>query len=204
VLDTKNHFIRSVSYDDFISAEGKPHATFVNYTRGDPSFLQFLKNCCAYFETPCDVKSSRAGLPTTTPQTIKKSTMLAMLNLIENREGTDILRAFFFSDNLKDTTEFLLYYAFVLKEFGRTDEVYVQSPSIAVTFFSVSPTTTPGIIDRLRRLDSEKTKVLGIHRERFKRLGEEEKEKFRNVWISAGLFADAIECNRFLSIMHAP
>jgi len=204
VLDTKNHFIRSVSYNDFISAKGRPYTHFVNYTRGDPAFLHFLKNSCAYFGTTCDAKSSRAGMPTTTPLTIKKSTMLAMLDLIEHRERTDILTAFFCSNDLKDTTEFLLYYAFVLKEFGRASEVYDQSSPIAVTFFSTSPKSAPGIIHLLRRLDGEEVKVLGIHRERFKRLGEQEKETFRNVWISAGLFADAVECNRFLSTMHAP
>lgn len=204
VLDTKNHFIRNVGYKDFISAEGRPYSHFVNYTRGDPTFLRFLKNCGSYFETQFDAASTRAGLPTTTPLTIKKSTMRAMLELIENREGTDILRAFFCASDLKDTTEFLLYYAFVLKEFGRASDAYERSSPIAATFFSVSPKNRPGIIGLLQRLDSEEIKVLGIHRERFRRLGEEEKEKFRNVWISAGLFADAIECDRFLSIMHAP
>ncbi len=204
VLDTKNHFIRSVSYNDFISAEGRPYSHLVNYTRGDPSFLRFLKSCCAYFGTPFDVTLSRAGLPTTTPLTIKKSTMLAMLDLIERREGTDILRAFFSSNDLKETTEFLLYYAFVLKEFGNASNLYDRSSPMAATFFSVSPKNRPGIVDLLGRLDSEEIKVLGIHRKRFRRLGEEEKEKFREIWISSGLFADTVECNRFLAAMQAP
>jgi hypothetical protein len=46
--------------------------------------------------------------------------------------------------------------------------------------------------------------MLGIHRARFRRLGEEETKKFKSVWISAGLFADVDECNRFHSSMHAP
>jgi hypothetical protein len=50
----------------------------------------------------------------------------------------------------------------------------------------------------------EDIKMLGIHRARFRRLGEEETKKFKSVWISAGLFADVDECNRFHSSMHAP
>jgi Family of unknown function (DUF6492) len=204
LLDTKNHFIRPVSYNDFISAEGKPYSHFVNYSRGITSFPIFLKNCCAYFEIPFDETFSRTAMPTTTPLTIKKSTLRAMLDLIEHREGMDILRAFFCSNDLKGTTEFLLYYAFILKGFGRARDVYDRSSPISVTFFSRSPKTEPAITALLRRLDDEDVKVLGIHRARFRRLSVEETKKFRSVWISAGLFADVDECNNFLSSMHAP
>jgi hypothetical protein len=136
VLDTKNHFIRRVNYDDFISPEGRPYSHFVNYSRSIISFPKFLKNCCIYFGIPFDEAFSRTGMPTFTPLTIKKSILRALLNLIEHREGTNILRAFFCSNDLKDTTEFLLYYAFILKEFGRARDVYDRSSPIAVTFFS--------------------------------------------------------------------
>jgi Family of unknown function (DUF6492) len=204
LLDTKNHFIRRVGYDDFISPEGRPYSHFVNYSRDTTSFPNFLRNGCAYFGVPFDESFSRAAMPTTTPLTMKKSILRGMLDHIEQRERTDILRAFFHSNDLKETTEFLLYYAFILKEFGRARNVYERSPPISATFFSRSPKSEPAITALLRRLDDDDIKALGIHRARFRRLSQEETEKFKSVWISAGLFADIDECNRFLSIMHAP
>jgi hypothetical protein len=80
----------------------------------------------------------------------------------------------------------------------------LQSQSHPGNAGSRSPKSEPGIAALLRRLGDEDIKMLGIHRARFRRLGEEETKKFKSVWISAGLFADVDECNRFHSSMHAP
>lgn len=188
VLDTKNHAVRNCEFNDFLCEANIMRSHPQNY--GPTSlFGVALKSSLAYFNLGEKFNLNRA-LPSTTPYMMRPDLVAGMIKDIEIREKKEFSSAFLTNKELLETTEFLLYYAFLLYKFGGIDELYCLKERIYVTFFNSSPKTDDAIRQEIARMQEAEIKFLGLHRGRKMRMSSEEKEAFIELWLSSSLFVD--------------
>jgi hypothetical protein len=200
VLDTKNHFVRPVQRQDFISDSGKPYTHIHDYSRGSPAFLDHLRGAFEYFDAEMGQRRITCGLPAITPMVLKKSLVVETIREVERR-GMNFYEAFLSQESLQNSTELLLYYAYLTKSLGAIDSIYEIRPQRHVTFFSSSPDSKPKIEAALAKLDDSSINMLGIHLRRYRTLSARERDKFKQIWLQANLFDNEMQCESFLQKM---
>ncbi|RYZ89601.1 MAG: hypothetical protein EOP06_09120 [Proteobacteria bacterium] len=196
VLDSKNHLISPISFDDLVSKDGLPITRSMNYMN-KAAFRALLEGGMDYFGVEKTEEALSFALPTTTPNMMISAVVRDMLKNIEDREGS--FADAFFNGNLRYiSTEFLLYYSYIVYSGAPLKSIYAFSPENAITFFKSSPKDEPGIKMALGRLARPSTKFLAVHRVRLSRLSELERESFSQLWLDRGLFNSQDDIEEFI------
>ncbi|MGF9759467.1 DUF6492 family protein [Microvirga sp. 0TCS3.31] len=200
VLDTKNHVIRPLDLEDFVSDQGLLRSHNQSYPPNSP-FNAWYKIALAYFGIE-DINSEVSGapaLPSTTPYIMSRPVVLDMLKAVERKEAVPFALAFLEHSPLAETTEFLLYCAFVLKSFGTFGRLYhLHRRRNYVTFFTISPVGPEAIQWSIREMRRNDIKFIGLHRRRRERLTDVERDAFTTAWVQAGLFSSQPAAQAFL------
>lgn len=193
VLDTKNHAIRRVSRDDFIHKNGKMISHRVS---AEGSLQKFFAPSLAAFGLDDPDTHIRSSMPATTPFVMDRSFVKTMIQSIEGRSGVDFLK--FFHVKARPTTEFFLYYAFLLKN-DLVDRAYEFRDSTTITLFAMWPETAEKFEWAINRARQPSTKFFGLHRKRGPQLDAGQRALVEDVWHDAGLLPDRSESD---SIIH--
>lgn len=198
VLDTKNHVIRPLAAEDLVAADGRMRSHRQSYPPQSP-FGERLAASLAYFGLSRADTPPNQDLPTTTPYVLPSTEVRELISEVERRESLDFGTAFLCAPALAGTTEFLLWYAYLL---SRPDapltRLYALQDRIYTTFFNHSPQGEAMIAAEIERLDKPHVKFLGVHRNRFSRLTAPERAAFTRVWMKAGLFATEEQSATFM------
>lgn len=185
MVDTKNHFLRPVEFSDFFDEKSVPFVMFRGY--GNGPFGDFLRGSFDYFNVPFEAQYQQKALPTTTPYMLHRRLVCDMLDDIENRENLSFSQAFLTRPKLMKTTEFLLYYAYLMSVNDNLNELYHHAQDRNVTFFRTDPDTDEKIQKKLQQLKDVETISMGVHRDRYLTMSKAEELDFINVWLESGL-----------------
>ncbi len=197
VLDTKNHLIAPFGLTDIYSERGLPLVSVVNYGN-KPAFKALLDGGLDYFDVETSDQIIAEGLPTTTPYLMYSEIARGLISYIEKREEQEFERSFLIGNLKYKSTEFLLYYSYLLSKHGGISELYDTQPANSITFFKSSPKDAAGIKMAIGRLQHPRVKFLAIHRVRMPRLSDEERCAFIDLWVSRNIFESQEQCIAYI------
>lgn len=199
ILDSKNHVIRDLETADFITEDGRLRSHRQSYSPGTV-WGDRLAASLRYFGLSEASAPLNMNLPTTTPYVMETAQVCALLAAVEEQEACDFGTAFLARAALADTTEFLLWYAWLLAcDPALPERLYRLDKRIYVSFFNNSPQGEASIAHEVARTASPEVKILGLHRGRFHRLTAMERDAFTARWLEAGLFTTVAECHAFIA-----
>lgn len=179
LLDSKNHFIRDVNIDDFISNE-KIKTQFKKPAYG---LIKFLNHSLSVFNLRNEDYIENA-MPTITPYLMKTLYVRELTTFLEEKFSKPFEQVFF--EEIPNATEFYLYYSWLIK--NNLLEDYVQSAGNGVTLYTRYPEDHDLCKELLRKAQSNKLiKVFGLHRNRIPKLDEGELQILKSIWQNANL-----------------
>lgn len=180
VLDSKNHFTRPVSWEDFFATDGRAKT----HTARHSGYLQTcFQHSLNYFGLKPDPEDTQV-LPTITPYMMHRDTvrdMLAAIYTQDNLSVAELIRA----NNKR--TEFLLYCAY-LKKTNQIEKYYSFAPRPFVTLFTRFPEEEEAIDRHLAQLEQPLVFAFGLHANRFAKLSEKHIGVISDFWARRGIF----------------
>ena len=184
VLDAKHHLVRPLVKDDLF-AGSKVRMPFVRLTR---NARRWLADSYAFFGMEF-AGGGRPSPPSVPPFMMRTSVACRLVDEIEARSGLSI--GDFFATKADDSTEFMLYIAYV-RFLGRTRALFSRTSVVQPTMRRRSPTSDAAEA-YFAAVAERDPWVLAIHRRRFLDLGEDRATRGQIVafWVSRGLFDDA-------------
>tara|TARA_Y100001956_G_C4129596_1_gene192801 strand:+ start:11154 stop:12998 length:1845 start_codon:yes stop_codon:yes gene_type:complete len=189
VLDAKNHFIRTLDYNDLFSKESKPIA----HLQIHGGYLgTCLKESCNYLDVEIDL--SVPTLPTVTPYLMKTSIVHDLLNEVEKREGHGIYELI---DKNNKITEFLLYCAYI-KFLGAIEDIYHIEGKPYATLFAKWPEKEKDVKHVLQSTNNAGVWMFSVHSKRFEQLRSSEVEFIANMWVERKLFSNIQNAKEFI------
>ncbi|NHK26723.1 hypothetical protein FF098_002225 [Parvularcula flava] len=181
VLDAKNHFLRPLTFDDFVSAEGKP----MTYLRA--KYRHFLKRVKKSFECFGIDEPPEETMPTTTPFVMLREATCEMIDELDARQPEGFVR--YFERTHAWYTEFFLYQAYIVKKYGSFQAVYVPKPNNCITLFTNWPTDEQALKGEMRKVHWKITYMFGIHAARIPELSTELRRQIIDMWETKKLIA---------------
>ncbi|GAB4064747.1 hypothetical protein KHC28_11900 [Ancylobacter sonchi] len=182
IMDAKNSFIHPVLRHEFFSEDGKPK-TYVRMR--SPGGFQF-----SWLEDSLNtmgVDTSFMSLPsppTITPYPVLRETLQGLCAYLdENFESVEK----FFGNKRSQATEFLLIYAYILKETGSLENYYSLGLRTPNTVFNATPNSDTGMDTLLDKAELGKQPVFSIHSGRKNKLKVKHFKRISNIWMSRGL-----------------
>ena len=175
ILDAKNHLVRSACRQHFIDERGRPRLHLVD---GFGDRRRWLASSLGYFGVD-NTYLHRPALPTTTPYTVRVDLMREMVLEIERREGRDI-RDWFITKPGRQT-EFLLYYSYLLSEFGSLHDIVDTSLREQPCLFRRGPTTEQAK-RKLFRYARHGALFFGLHPGRMTALSDWDTKQIIRLW----------------------
>ena len=192
ILDSKNHFVRPVTAETFVSESGH---LFTHRYEFNQNFRPKFENACRYFGMK-DVLHDIQAMPTATPFMMSASVVRDLLDHTERQENIPFHQFF---TGTKDFTEFYFYFAYLLSKPGLLDQLYETRERPQVTLFR-SVATSPGEVQKLTRvLEREAVYLFGVHREVLKAENPDIFRVIREVWQRFGLVTHDDEAAYFLT-----
>lgn len=192
ILDSKNHFVRPITSDQFVSDDGR--MCVFRYPL-NPRFRVQFENACAYFgvnRLPADF----LALPTVAPFMMCKETTVRLVEFVENRENQSFHE--YFCGN-KQFTEFYFYLAFLLSQPGQLDTLYADGPRRHVTLFRSMANDPSAVAEQLSMLNDEAIRVFGVHRHVLAQANPQIVHAVSKEWVRFGLVGDEQEAAYFLT-----
>ncbi len=184
VLDSKNHFVRTVNGDSFVGRDGRPYSFVRNYR----SVMQReFRLSMRLFGIDPEAHVHRS-LPVITPYVMYPRLVTDLITELDRTYGKDFLfRAFL--DEEKFLTEFFLYMSFLLSRGYAFEDLYLLRTSFVATIlkYTIINGDAPETIERARRDDVH---AIGLHRRALPLLDARLKQEIVALWCEAGLFAD--------------
>ena len=199
LLDTKNHLVRTLEVES-LCIEAKPAAYLQNYREGD-LFHRGFENARAIFGTTLSEKNVFQALPSTTPYMMYAEIVRAMLLELRIRAGKSWPDMILVKrEDGSNTTEFALYNAFLEAKHLVSELYQFTNKKYALALFALSPKTEQEVLGVINQtaLDAE-VKFFGIHKARYKRLGEPERLSVARLWEQVGLFSSVQAGLEFLT-----
>jgi hypothetical protein len=183
LLDAKNHFVREVSVDSFVSPEGKAR-TYLRVPN-DKQWLWIEASFRCLGVTP-PARDAPAP-PTVTPVCVPRAVLRGCLEALERRVGP--VEAFFARKDplLRDNkgSEFMMLFAHVTGSCGGVARVYGTGLEPPATIHRRS---TAEDVDRvLMRAERNETDILSVHSSRLATLSPEERQRLEAIWTACGL-----------------
>jgi hypothetical protein len=184
VLDGKNHFIRDVNLNDFISND-KPKL----YLQNPGYMITYYNSCLSYFniEDPFNYKydDDRINpigdniLLTTTPFVFITNQVLNLMNYIENKENKTFCD--FFINNLF-ITEFYLYSTYLIFSNNIDRHDMVPRNNFVITIFENVTAKWNTFEKRKGEITNPQVKVGGLHRRAVKNMDDNYKENLLELY----------------------
>jgi hypothetical protein len=110
VLDTKNHFIKKVNYNDFFNYDNDEKKYYIFTSIGSRSNSFYMNNSLNYFYGKKKINNDFI-ISMSSPFVFERKTVIDMINYIEKKENKHFGTFFI---NLTQVTEFYLYSSYVL------------------------------------------------------------------------------------------
>ncbi|ASR56527.1 MULTISPECIES: DUF6492 family protein [Cellulomonas] len=176
-LDAKNHFVARPDDAFFVAADGRARVRAYSYT--DHTLRPALERVCRYLGLDPAEHVGRFAA-TTTPFTLDREVVLAMLADVESAAGRPFAREFL----AHDLTEFFLYAGWLARRDGtleRTLEL-TDEPNPVVWPRLATPQGVRAVLDAGRDLP-----VLGLHRDAVPRLDPQATAQLAGFWAERGL-----------------
>lgn len=172
VLDAKNHFVRKSDMSVF-------HA---NGTR-----LSHLTPISPYWQRVLDPSFRALGLdpelaqgkmmPSITPYVMNTKLTRDLINDLQDRSGAPLPRALSESGG---ATEFLLYYAYLIKTGNR--DLYSLGKLPVNTLFTIWPQEEKIIQAKIEECANGQVPLFGLHRNRIPQLSTESRDLIESMW----------------------
>lgn len=192
-LDAKNHFINPANALNFVGTDGK---ALTYRIKGHGSLSRALDNAAKYFNVDLTSPETRL-MPTTTPYTLVRAKVEAMIDEVERREG--VAFADWFMAPRRYVTEFFLYFAYISATEPGVDALYRFGGRNTVTLFTRWPETEEALNAALAKLADPKMIIFGLHKNRIAQLDEASEAKVTQRWLDAGLFPSAAVASDYLA-----
>ena len=174
VLDSKNHFVRPVSFSDYFD----PTTNHPRLFTGKEMYMRkYYDQGLAYFGVQCPFQyqgeEDDRVLQTMTPYLFRTRDVLNLLEYIETREKISFYDFFMYRNrDHQRTTEFYLFSTFLIFS-GRIHE-YCLTPRNFSSIMHLPPSLTLRLSDVLK---NPHIKVLGLHRRVVSSWNDKEKEE---------------------------
>ncbi|TDT29956.1 DUF6492 family protein [Naumannella halotolerans] len=185
VLDAKNIVLAPVSRQTFFAPDGRAFSKRVDASRPG-KFTDFLQTALDLFGADTDQLAPERSLPTVTPATLFVDVVTAMrAELLRRHHETP---ATYINRPNPRTSEFLLYAGYCAAH-GLIEDRYRFSHHVSsATLYTVGPDTRAGLDKALARMSAQKTIFIGVHRRRWPRLADADRERLGNLLIDRGIF----------------
>lgn len=192
VLDSKNQLIKPISIDSFFNADNKVKTWFHSYRNNAESHC---RGSFDYFGIDAEPYINCLP-PSITPIIMSKEIVLRMIKKVESSTSSSFEQSFL---SCSDTTEFLLYYAFMIEQGIDMKEFYEGVEQLVSTLFldKLKDKNTFDSIINKALLPS--TIAFGVHRAVIPELKEWHKQRIYEVWMHAGLSNDKKEMQEWLN-----
>jgi hypothetical protein len=180
ILDAKNHFVKNCGVDNFFTSNGLPKTEF---SHPPPGRLSRLNAALEYFNVKSNFAITNA-MPNITPYVFYTDLVCALIEEIEKREKVPFVNAFL--DKL-ETTEFLIYYAFLLARHGTVAQHYEAAPFVCKTLFKNTPSDEEAANKLIQDIREPSVIMFGLHRKRIRNLTYPQRKAIKRIWEEAGL-----------------
>lgn len=192
VLDAKNHFIASFCRESFFD-NGKPISHRQNYSNS--GFKEFIDVSASIMGV--DALSHDQALPTTTPYLMIRDDVSEMLRMVEEKFGNRFESLFLHDERFIHTSEFILYYSFIIKKYTEISSAYSIKDPLCVTFFRIGPSKPDAIEKSIAKIEAREVICMGLHERRVASIDPLLGRRFARVWRETGLMADDAEVLKF-------
>lgn len=182
-LDSKNHFVRTVSEEDFFEAgSGKPRICLRKRRKGDiqHEWITGSLKAVGLDESLAD----RLATQTTTPFPVLRQTLQDLELHLLSDHGT--LEEFFEKDTGK-ASEFLLISAIILKKYGSHKKYFSPNFVGPATLFRKYPENEVTALELISEAQKGSRHTFSLHADRIEKLSSNEVEKISALWESTGL-----------------
>lgn len=197
ILDSKNHLIRPVGRQTFVTDDGRLRTHRYDFNE---KFMIKFENACRYFGIDAPAPGF-AALPTATPFMMSAEIARHLMLEVEAKEKKSF-HSFFTGS--KDYTEFYFYFAYVLSKTGLLDRTYVTRSRPQVTLFRSAAEDLARVKALLPILDREDVYCFGVHRALLLAANEPTLKAVSDVWRRFGLVDNADEVTYFQTPDESP
>jgi hypothetical protein len=189
VLDAKNHLVRQLVAEFFLTADGRLRTSRQSFTehRLGPDLLRTLD----YFEVPR--AEARSFTPTVTPFALRTDLVRDLVQDVEARTHRPFALEFLSARLL----EFFAYSAWIMARRPPIGDVYVFDQPGSPTVWPKGA-TGDGVAAAMERVSSGESPWFSVHRRALGVLDEPALDRLANLWIAAGLFASPGDAELFV------
>lgn len=193
ILDAKNHFVRKVTHADLF--DGALPRARIYQTSGKRT--QWLANGLSYFGLDPAQAQQLSGA-TVTPYLMVTRIVRDLVEAIEDMEKAPLIRYFSAENDEKKSSEFFLYYAYIVSRIGPYDSIYSCTLRAQATLFTQHPRTDEAFEKIMRSAEKGVCYAFGVHRRRMGALDKEQRKRIVKMWKKVGLI-DGSEAEIFLT-----
>ena len=192
ILDSKNHFIRTVSPEYFVTRDDRITTWLTSYVNNAENHC---RGSFAYFGL--DATPYMGALPPSiTPITLRREMVVKMIDFIENRADTHFELEFLKNPN---TTEFILYYAFLIYSGRSIETEYAAVEQQVATLFLDKVRCNNRFNSMMFQAWQPSRIAFGIHRSVIPELTEHQVGQILGLWMAAGLHVSDAKSLRWLT-----
>lgn len=198
ILDTKDHFIRSVSHGSFIADDGR----MISHLASNRVWLRPMFDASfAYFGVD-NTRYLDESLPQTTPFLVSAGGVRSMLQWIRQKSGLP-LASFFravFARPECQLTEFFLIAAFTILRDGTLLHDYAFHPQLGIKLFRTQVVTPEMFKVDMEHVGDDQYKTMSLHHGALEALTAAQRVDIGRAWIARGLISDLGEADAFLAL----
>lgn len=174
VLDGKNHFVRPSSLEEFFADDGRPRTVVA---KPSAALERFARASLSALDCDEDPWLPRA-MPTITPYLMRREDVLAMMDLVAQREQMSFAEAF--AKPLSGATEFYLYYAYLVSS-GQLNTYHAAAP-LVTTLFTSWPSDPAVVASCIADAATCKKPMFGLHWRRLPQLTPDQTTRIVDMW----------------------
>ena len=190
VLDAKNHLVRSLEPDFFVSDDGRLRTSKQSFA--SHRLRPDLERTLEYFELPVDANVG-AFTPTITPFVLRTDLVRAMVRDVSARAGRPFPAEFLRARLL----EFFAYASWIIARRAPLEDVYVFDQPGSPTVWPKGA-TADGVETALEALATGSSPWFSVHRRALGMLEPGALARLANLWMAAGLFTVPEDAERFV------
>lgn len=190
VLDASSHLLRPLGLTELFAPDGRPLSHWVK-------LAGHQRNCLSRSLSLFDLSLGKieSTLPAAAPYLLVTPVVRDLLDAVTERTGADIL-TYLRGDGR--STEFILYCAFVLKQYG-FEALYSMGARPFNTLYVKWPQETSLVLKAIADAQKPHIYAFGINGLRFCQLTEEMIDRIIDLWTSAKLFDSREKAREFMN-----
>lgn len=189
-LDAKNHFVRPVTTEYFVAADGRSRINVYGYETHP--LRPNLERVLTYLNVAPEGYVERFTA-TVTPFVLERKTVREMVNDIEVRSGQPFATEFV----RQDLTEFFLYSGWVVSR-GRTLDEAFECTDVACPAVWPKAANLSGVQSAIEAANERDVPIFSVHRRALAVLPPEGTLALAEFWVERGLFELASDAETFV------